>query len=73
MFAVAFAMLITQNKCAFLSLVRQITVHFYLQVAELNDEANWRSGLKVRLMLRRVVYAQNYGSLLGSSIQFLKL
>ncbi|CAL2275579.1 unnamed protein product [Prunus armeniaca] len=28
-------------------------------VAELNDEANWRSGLKVRLMLRRAFHSQS--------------
>lgn len=26
-----------------------------MQVAELNEEGNWRSGLRVRLMLRRLV------------------
>lgn len=28
-------------------------------VAELTDEHNWRSGLRVRLLLRRTVYAHN--------------
>ncbi len=30
-----------------------------MQVAELTDEHNWRSGLRVRLLLRRTVYAHN--------------
>jgi hypothetical protein len=30
-----------------------------MQVAELTDEHNWRSGLRVRLLLRRTVYSHN--------------
>lgn len=33
------------------------------QVAELNDVGNWRSGLRVRLMLRRMVYVKLFSSI----------
>lgn len=41
-----------------------------MQVAELNDEGNWRSGLRVRLMHKRMV-CQNMVSDYVVQFQFL--